>query len=162
MFDSALVHESRAAFGSDSAFYFRWRAEFHEYHGHPHTARAYHDSTRLVLERQAASQPEEPRFHARLALAYADLGRYLDARREAERAVTIGPVSQDAFAGTAYRETLARIMARTGQLEAAVDQLTYLLSVPSNISAPFLRIDPTFAPLRSNPRFQQLVGEGAR
>ncbi len=158
LYDTALVHESRAAFGSDTALYFRWRAGFHAYHGRPKAARAYFDSTRVVLERLVASQPEEPRFHMRLALVYDNLGRPAEAKREAQRAVVLGPVSQDALAGAGYREVLARMLVRTGEAEAALDQLAYLLSVPSTTSVAFLRIDPEFAPLRGNPRFERLVG----
>jgi TolB-like protein/Flp pilus assembly protein TadD len=158
LYDTALVRESRAAFGSDTALYFRWWAGFHAYHGRREAAQAYFDSTRAVLQRQADRQPEEPRFHARLALVNENLGRLAEARSEAQRAVDLGPVSQDALGGAGYRELLARMLVRTGEAEAAVDQLAYLLSVPSSTSVAFLRIDPAFAPLRSNPRFQRLLG----
>jgi len=47
-----------------------------------------------------------------------------------------------------------------GEYDAAIDQLEYLLSIPSEISIPLLRIDPTWNPLRDNPRFQKILSRG--
>jgi hypothetical protein len=44
-----------------------------------------------------------------------------------------------------------------GDYNSAINQLEYLLSIPSGISIPYLRIDPTWAPLRNHPRFQKLL-----
>jgi hypothetical protein len=101
--------------------------------------------------------PDDPVFHARLGATDARLGRNLEAIREGEKAVSLRPLSQDAVGGTAYRLHLAWILARVGQADAAIDQLTYLLSVPSYVSVPALRVDHIWDPLRGNPRFQRLV-----
>ena len=41
--------------------------------------------------------------------------------------------------------------------EKALDQLEPLLKIPYYLSPGWLKIDPTFAPLRGNPRFERLV-----
>ena len=38
------------------------------------------------------------------------------------------------------------------------DLLEKLLSIPSQLSVPLLKIDPTWNPLRDNPRFRKLIG----
>jgi hypothetical protein len=43
-------------------------------------------------------------------------------------------------------------------VDAAIDQLGHLLSVPATVSVPSLRVDHTWDPLRENPRFEQLIG----
>ncbi len=45
------------------------------------------------------------------------------------------------------------------EYDAAIDQLESLLAVPSNTAVPMLRIDPTWDPLRDNPRFQALLAK---
>jgi adenylate cyclase len=52
---------------------------------------------------------------------------------------------------------LARIYILVGEPEKALDQLEPLLKVPYFLSPGWLRIDPTFDPLRNNPRFRKLV-----
>lgn len=47
-------------------------------------------------------------------------------------------------------------LAMIGDVDAAVDQLAYLLNVPSYISVSLLRVDHTWDPLRGNPRFDRL------
>ena len=67
------------------------------------------------------------------------------------------PISKEAFTGPYIQHQLARICILVGQPEQALDQLEPLLRVPYLLSPGWLRIDPTFDPLRSNPRFQRLV-----
>ena len=44
-----------------------------------------------------------------------------------------------------------------GEPEKALDRLEPLLKIPYYLSPGWLRIDPTFAPLMGNPRFEKLV-----
>jgi serine/threonine protein kinase/tetratricopeptide (TPR) repeat protein len=157
VFDTALAHVPFRTFGNDTAAYYAWKAGFHQYQRHPDTARAYLDSARAVLEARTAQQPDDPRPHALLGMVYAELGRQAEAQRQGEHAVALRPVSQDAVDGTMYRLMLARILAKVGETDAAVDQLGYLLSVPAAVSIPLLRVEHTWDPLRTNPRFERLV-----
>ena len=119
---------------------------------------ACYDSARIVLENKVQSRPNEAPFHSKLGVTYAGLGRKEEAIREGRRAVELLPVSKDAVDAPSYVQNLAQIYVMVGDYDSAIDQLEYLLSIPSNyISIPYLRIDPTWAPLRNHPRFQKLL-----
>ncbi len=67
------------------------------------------------------------------------------------------PISEEAWRGY-YREwDLAIINTMVGEYEVAIDKLTYLLSIPGDLSVPWLKLDPTWDPLREQPRFKALV-----
>jgi len=69
-------------------------------------------------------------------------------------------MSKEAWRGAYRLEDLARIYTIVGEYDAAIDQLELLLAVPSPMSVPTLRIDPTWNPLRGHSRFQALLEEG--
>ncbi|MCI0442184.1 hypothetical protein L0152_03075, partial [bacterium] len=55
---------------------------------------------------------------------------------------------------------LTIVYVMVGEYEAAIDQIEYLLSIPTGLnspSIPMLRVDPTWGPLRSHPRFQKIL-----
>jgi hypothetical protein len=52
---------------------------------------------------------------------------------------------------------MAMIYTIVGEYEKAIDELEYVLSIPSHCSPNYLRADPLFAPLQDIPRFQALL-----
>jgi TolB-like protein/tetratricopeptide (TPR) repeat protein len=120
-------------------------------------SRAYADSARVAYEQQLRATPGNEVLHAELGLALAYLGRKAEAIREGERSVTIMPLTRDAFAGAYVQHQLARIYLVVGDKEKALDRLEPLLHMPYYLSRAWLPIDPNFASLRGNPRFERLV-----
>jgi Flp pilus assembly protein TadD len=121
--------------------------------------RASYDSARTILEKKVREQPDDGRFHSALGIAYAGLGRKEDALREGKLGVELLPISKEAWRGTYRVRDLAAIYTMVGEQSAALDLLEDLLARPSDLSGPWLRIDPTWAPLKNNPRFQKLIAE---
>jgi len=120
----------------------------------------YYDEARSILESKIKERPEDARFHSSLGIAYAGLGRKEDAVREGKLAVELLPVTKDAWQATCRVEDLARIYVMVGEYDKAVDELEFLLSIPSELSIPLLRLDPAWAPLRDHPRFKGLLEGG--
>jgi serine/threonine-protein kinase len=120
-------------------------------------ARIYADSARVALEAQVRASPEKSGAHGDLGLALAYLGRKAEAIREGERGAELNPLTKDANRGPSTQLRLATIYTIVEEPEKAIDRLEALLKVPYFISRGWLRIDPTFASLRGNPRFGRLV-----
>ncbi|MFL5530556.1 MAG: protein kinase domain-containing protein [Gemmatimonadales bacterium] len=120
-------------------------------------ARVYADSARLALTEQIRATPDDGQRHVLRGLALAYLGRKAEAIQEGERGVALLPVSRDAFGGAYNQHQLVRIYLLVGEPEKALDRLEPLLKIPYYLSPGWLRIDPTFAPLRGNQRFERLI-----
>jgi len=120
-------------------------------------ARACFDSARVILEHELDIRSDDHRVHSSLGIVYAGLGRKDDALREGKRGVDLFPVSKDAFIGPARMTDLAIIYLMVGEYDSALDQIEYLLSIPSWFSVSLLRLDPRYDPLRKLPRYQKLM-----
>jgi serine/threonine-protein kinase len=132
-------------------------AQTYALQGNGARARVYADSARLAFEQVLQSSPKDAQGHALLGLVLAYLGQKAEAVREGQRGVALLPISRDAFYGAYNQHLLARIFLLVGEPEKALDQLEPLLKIPYYLSPGWLKIDPTFAPLRGNPRFERLV-----
>jgi tetratricopeptide (TPR) repeat protein len=122
-------------------------------------ARVYADSARQGLEETLKATPDDGQRLVFLGLALAYLGRSAEAVKHGERAKALWPTSRDGYIGPYIEHQLARIYTVVGQPDKAIDQLEALLRTPYFLSPGWLRIDPNFEPLRTNPRFQALLAE---
>jgi serine/threonine protein kinase/tetratricopeptide (TPR) repeat protein len=154
----ALVKRLRpAAFDGDGGTWGLALAGVYEIEGDRRRAAAYADSARAAFEQQLKATPEDPQRHVLLGLALAYLDRKDGATREGERGLALQPLTSDAQNGAYFQHQLVRIYILVGEPEKALDQLEPLLKIPYYLSPGWLRIDPTFDPLRKNPRFERLV-----
>jgi DNA-binding SARP family transcriptional activator/TolB-like protein len=149
-----------SAFDGDRGVWGMVRTELYYLRGDRRRAAIYADSARLTLEAQSREAPDDGQRHVILGLALAYLGHKADAIREGRRGVELLPISQDSFFGPYIQLQLVRIYLLTGEPDQAMDQLEPLLRIPFYLSSGWLRLDPTFNRVRTNPRFQRLVNGG--
>jgi eukaryotic-like serine/threonine-protein kinase len=150
-----LVRLPPAAFDDDRGRWGLALAESYGLRGDRARVRLYADSARLGLEQDLRHVPDDPAVHTSLGVALAYLGRRADAIREGQRGVSLN--AKDRLNGPHNEHQLARIYLLVGEPEKALDRIEALLKIPYSLSPGWLRIDPTFAPLRGNPRFERLV-----
>ena len=103
-----------------------------------------------------AGAPDDDQSHVSRGLALAYLGRRDEAIREGERGVALMPISRDAVTGPYNQHQLVRIYIVLGEKDKALDRLEPLLKVPYYLTPAWLGIDPNFAPLKGQPRFEAL------
>ncbi len=148
-----------SAFDDDRAHWAACLAEDSALRGDAANARQYAEQAAKAFEEQLVSAPDDSGRHMELGLALAHLGRKEEAIREGERAVALDPVAKDQAYGPYVQHQLARVYILVGEPEKALDRLEPLLKMPYYLSPRWLAIDPTFDPLRKNPRFQRLLAE---
>jgi tetratricopeptide (TPR) repeat protein len=128
----------------------------------PEIEHAYYDSARVFYEKKIISNPEDQRLYASLGILYAGLGQADRAISSGEKAVTLMPVSKEAWRGVFFAEELARIYVMTGKYDQAVRQIKYVLSIPGYLSPEILELDPIWAPLRNHPAFKKIMESYSR
>jgi tetratricopeptide (TPR) repeat protein len=152
-----LLRLPPASFGEDTLAWGLALAGMRALRGETAAARAYADSARIASEALPKIMPEYAQARTLRGLALAYLGRRREAAHDGEQGLAILPPTKDAYEGPYVQHQLVRIYLLLGEPEKALDQLEPLLKMPYYLSPGWLKIDPNFAPLRGNPRFERLV-----
>ncbi len=139
------------------------------YSGWTHAAAGQDEQARLAFQRaadtimsQLTDHDDDDRYHRALGLAYAGLGRTDEAVRAGERSLQIMPPEKDALNGSYNVFGMALIHAQLGQAGPAVQWLDRFLSAPGNGSVHTIDLDPRFDPIRSDPRFREMLQKHGR
>jgi TolB-like protein/Flp pilus assembly protein TadD len=120
-------------------------------------ARAAFLRAKSAAQDELKRNPDAAKLHMQLAKTLAFLGEKDAALAEAQRASELQPESRDAFEGPDITEGMAEVQAILGEKDRAIEILDGLLSRPSALTVQNLQIDPIWDPLRSDPRFQDLL-----
>lgn len=145
------------AFDGDTAAWAIALAQQYSFHGDRERLTAYADTARRAFESLLRATPADDQARALYGLALAYLGRRAEAIRQGEQAIAVGPTSQDALVRPYLDHQLARIYIVSGQPDRALEVLERLIKEPYYLTPAWLGIDPNFAALRGNPRFERLA-----
>ena len=119
-------------------------------------AAVVYDSVRTMLTSMKNPRPE---LRVLLGISEIVLGRPESGEARLRVVATSAALREDADAGPELRILLATGFARAGDHDAALDQLEGAMAVPSSLSPPLLRLDPTWDPLRGDPRVRVLADQ---
>jgi eukaryotic-like serine/threonine-protein kinase len=135
-------------------------AQQYRFRGDSLRMRAYADTARVGFARQLEQLPGDRQRQVFYGLALAYLGRKVEAIAHGESSLGASATSSNTF-DVYNRHQLTRIYLALGEKEKALDNLEILLKVPYYLSPEWLKIDPNFAPLRGNPRFERMTAGAA-
>ena len=125
--------------------------------GDKEKARSAFAATREILEHRLAIKPGDARTIAVLAQVDAGLGQKEQAIAEGLQAVELMPLSRDAYDGMLVLQGLAQVYTWTGETDKAIELVRRLMKMPGYLTYGYLKVDPSWDPLRSDPRFEQFV-----
>ena len=117
--------------------------------------------TREQVSRKVAADPTNAALLSSLACVDIGLGRKEEAVSEGKRATEMVPISKDAIQGPGLVYNLALVYAWADEPDLAFEQLSILIKVPNNCQLTYgtLKVDPSWDPLRKDPRFEKFLAE---
>jgi len=130
--------------------------------GNKSLSRVYADSSIMDIKEKIKEFPDDDRFYASLGFCYVYYGNFKEAIACGEKAVALKPVKLDALQGAVKEEDLMNIYVLTGNTDLALDKMENLLSIPSDLHAGRIMIDPIYDKLRNLPRFRQIINSARK
>jgi len=161
-FDRLPLRSANAVSLVDTLAFYQAKGIWAHGRGQAERARATFDSLRIALEAAPAEATPDFARLPRRAVAYAGLGRREDAEQAVRQLLAFGQRMESqgdrVLAGSMSYEAAVAYML-LGEAVAASEQLQRWLTLPTGGTRAFLRIDPTFTPIRGDAGFRRTVGD---
>ncbi|HET7621144.1 MAG TPA: protein kinase [Gemmatimonadaceae bacterium] len=132
-------------------------AETYYLRGDTALARSWGDSAQRHFRVAGRANPSNAQYQGLIGIGLAYAGHYREAVREGEKAVAMSEGTPiDGSLGYVIN-LLARSHVLAGNYDKALDLLEQIYDKTNYTTAGWLRIDPEWAPLHGNPRFEKLI-----
>jgi TolB-like protein/tetratricopeptide (TPR) repeat protein len=133
------------------------RAHIYSWLGDSASARVWGDSAAREFALQLRAAPTDAQRQVLLGVSLAYAGRRSEALAAEKRGIELASAERDYLGAVYYDHQRARMHLLLGDRDKALDLVDSLLARPSHLSPGWLRVDPTFAALKGDPRFEKLV-----
>ncbi len=117
---------------------------------------AFYDSARAIIQAKIKELPDDVRMYSALGIVLAGLGEKDEAINMGKRAIELLPIEKEAWRGWHRELDLAKIYTMVGEYELAIQKLDYLLSIPGELSVPYIKIDPVWNDLLELPQMKEV------
>jgi serine/threonine protein kinase len=124
-----------------------------------HTIKPAFVAARDELKQQVEAHPDNASLLSALAIIDMTFGRKQESIRNAQRAVEICPISEDAVQGQRLLDNLALVYVWTDQPDSALSELSKSIHTPAGVTYGELKLNPAWDPLRKDPRFDNLLAQ---
>jgi serine/threonine protein kinase/tetratricopeptide (TPR) repeat protein len=115
---------------------------------------------RAQLYRKVEADRADPFLLQALALTDVALGRTEESIQEGQRVLEMLPISVDAFDGPVLATNVALVYVWAEQRDSAFEQLNVIARLPNaRLTYGDLKTNPSWDPLRNDPRFESLLAQ---
>ncbi|MBP9898733.1 MAG: protein kinase, partial [Gemmatimonadales bacterium] len=154
-----LFRLTPAAFDNDRAWWGQALSIAAREQGDLARSKAYADSSLLLSRQQSEANPKDIQLRALYAVMLAYDGQTAEAITQVEQAVADSRKGDNNSYSYARLQRV-RVYLAAGDKEKAMDSIAELLQLPYHIKPGWMRVDPIFAPLKGNARFEKLLAGG--
>jgi tetratricopeptide (TPR) repeat protein len=133
------------------------QAWIHALLGKEELAKEKYKQAVVRLEEPWAENPDDPRYNSALGMALAGAGQRDRGIKLALKATEILSYEKDACYGINPMYDLAATYTLAGEWDKAFEQVEFCLANPGYFTIEYLKADPRYHSLRSDPRYEALL-----
>jgi TolB-like protein/predicted Zn-dependent protease len=152
-----MLLESRYSPDLERDTFYAQKALLFVYTGETARARAYADTAVVAATSTIRNSPETPQAYVNLAMSNAILGNRDEALRALAQADEAIPRSKDAYLAAERDDARPMLFMLLGDQKAALTAIEQQCNTIGKLTPSVVRLDPIYAPLRADPRFQRLI-----
>jgi tetratricopeptide (TPR) repeat protein len=151
------------AFGGDRFAMTTTKALQYWWRGDSTKARLWADSALREIRKELRAEPNDPQrrmYFAQLLAIHGERNAALSALSDAKKLINEGPNRMAENNGGFLAYVAARTAIAVGDREQALAWIRETLARKIYVTAPRLRLDPSFKALRGDPRFEEILNSG--